>query len=125
MSVSFYGVTADAEPIALDFETDPAHLNLASSNARAFLLFLGIEPGPDLSGEVSMPEARRAVMRARATFERRVGGFTRQSTDTKRPGRCRVIEGGIGEDYFARRIDSFERFLDAVAARSASSIYWA
>ncbi len=25
-------------------------------------------------------------------------------------GRCRVIEGGLGDDYFSRRLDDFERF---------------
>jgi hypothetical protein len=124
MSVSFYGMTADGEPVALDFETDAAHLNIASANARSFLAFLGLEPGEHLSGEVGMPEARRAIMRARATFERRVGGFTRRGTDTKRPGLCRVIEGGIDAGYFARRIDDFEAFLDAMAAKGAKAIYW-
>jgi hypothetical protein len=124
MSVSFYEMTADRRPVALDID-DCAHLNLASANARAFLLFLGIEPGDDLSGETTLPEARRAVMRARATFDRTVGGFVRQGRDTRRPGRCRVIQGGIDEGYLARRIDDFEAFLDAVAERGARSIYWA
>ena len=108
----------------LDFETDPLHLNKANGNARTFLAFLGIEPGDDLSGEVGLPEAHRAVMRARPTFERRVGGFTRAASDTRRPGRCRVVEGGIGEDDFARRLDSFERFFDPVVATWARSIWW-
>jgi hypothetical protein len=63
VSVTFYGVTVDHEPIALDIE-DPAFLNMASANARAFLAFLGIEPGADPSGGTSLPEARRAAMLA-------------------------------------------------------------
>ncbi len=123
MSVSFYGLNPEDEPIMLDFE-DPAHLNLANGNARSFLLFLGLDPGEYLDGRVSMPEARRAVMRARATFDRHVGAFTREGSDRNRPGRCRVIEGGIHADYFWERLAMFERFLNAIAERGATSIYW-
>jgi hypothetical protein len=124
MSVTFYGLTADRRHIVLDIE-DPAFINTTCSNARAFLAFLAIEPGDDLSGETSLPEARQAIVRAKATFDRTVSGFTREPCDTKRPGRCRVIEAGIGPDYFERRLDDFEKFLDAVAERDARSIYWA
>jgi hypothetical protein len=48
-----------------------------------------------------MAEVRRAAIRARATFDRRVGTFTREGSDTKRSGGVRVIEGGIDVDYFA------------------------
>ncbi len=81
MSVTFYGLTAKGEPIMLDIE-DRAHLNLASASAQAFLSCLGIEPGADPAGEVGMSEVRRAIMRARATFERGIGTFTREGTDT-------------------------------------------
>lgn len=104
---------------------DAAHLNMASANARAFLQFLGIEPGDEPAGEITVPEARRAIMRARATFERHVGQFTREGSDTKRPGQCRVIEGAIDSGYLARRVDDFEHFLNAVVERGATSIYWA
>jgi hypothetical protein len=125
MSVTFYGRTDDGTTVvALDLE-DPAHLNLASGNARAFLLFLGLEPGEEPSGEVTLPEARRAVIRARATFHRHVGAFIREGSDTRRPGRCRVIASGIGPDYFAMRLDAFDSFLDVVAERGARSIWWA
>ncbi len=123
MSVSFYGLTPNNEPIHLDFE-DPNFLNLANGNARPFLLFLGLDPGEHLDGRASLPDARRAVMRARATFNRRVGGFTREGLNRKHPGRCRLIEGGIDADYFWERLAMFERFLIAVAERGASSIYW-
>jgi hypothetical protein len=124
MSVTFYGRTTDGAVVALGIE-DPAHLNLASVNARAFLSFLGLEPGAEPSGEATLPEARRAIIRARATFARKVGGFTREGSDTKRPGQCRVIMGGIDEGYLARRIDDFERFLNAAAVKGATTVWWA
>lgn len=124
MSVSFYGKSADGAAIMLDIE-HPAYLNMNSANARTFLLFLGLEPGDEPYGECSMPEARRAVIRARATFERKAGGFTRKGSDTKRPGQPRVITGGVDEDYLALRLDSFEKFLNVIASKSAVSIYWA
>ena len=124
VSVHFYGKTRGGEPIMLDLE-DPASLNMASANARVVLGLLGWEPGDEPSGEVSMPEARRAVMRARATFERRAEGFTRTGSDTKRPGRVRVVECGVDREYLSRRVDDFERFLNVVVDKGAASIYWA
>lgn len=124
VSVSFYGKTRGGEPIMLDIE-DPAYLNMASANARALLELLDLEPGDEPSGDASMPEARRAVMRARATFERRADGFTREGSDTKRPGQVRFIEGGIAREYLAMRLDAFEKFLNVVADKGAISIYWA
>jgi hypothetical protein len=57
-------------------------------------------------------------MRARATFERRVWRYTREDSDTKLPGRCRMIERGVGADYFETRLDDFETFLGVVAGSS-------
>lgn len=125
MSATFYGMTKEGEPIMLDLE-DPAHLNVNFGNAYALLGLLGLDPGQDyLHGEATMPEARRGVMLARATFERRAPQHTRQASDTKRPGKVRVVQGGADEDYLARRLDDFERFLNVVAEKGATSIYWA
>ena len=123
MSATFYGRTASGQAITLDVE-DPAYLNMSCGNGRAFLLFLGLEPGAEPSGEIILPDARRAIMRARATFERRVWRCTREDSDTKRPGQARVIEGGLDEDYFARRLNDFEMFVGVVAERGATSIGW-
>lgn len=123
MSVTFYGLTADNQPIMLDFE-DLAYLNMNNGNAHAFLAFLGLPGCDESSGDASVPDTRRAIIRARATFEKKVGNFTREGSDTKRPGRPRVLQGGIGEDYFAMRLDSFEKFLNVVVEKGATSIYW-
>lgn len=124
MSISFYGLTADEKPIMLDHE-DPAFLNMNNGNAHSFLAFLGLPDCHEPSGDASLPDARRAIMRARATFEKKVGNFTREGSDTKRPGQCRVIQGGNDESYFARRLDDFEKFLNTVVEKGAVSIYWA
>jgi hypothetical protein len=124
MSISFYGFTEDNKPIML-YQEDPAFLNMNNGNAHAFLAFLGLPGCHEPSGGASMPDVRRAIMRARATFEKKVGNFTRNGSDTKRPGQCRIIQGGNDESYFARRIEDFEKFLNAVVEKGATSIYWA
>lgn len=122
MSVSFYGQKADQSPIRIGLD-DEAYLNMANGNAVAFLEFLGITPNQEdgLYGEITVPEARRAIMRARALFERRVDNFTRE-TFTSSDGR--FIESGIDREYFKRRLDSFEKFLNAVVEKGATAIYW-
>lgn len=123
VSVTFYGRRPDNTPVFLDIE-DANWLNFSSANARAFLAFLRLDPGYGPDGEVTLPELRRAVIRARATFERRAPRFVRAPTETTRLGRCRVIVGGIDEAYFERRLGDFERFLNAVVGMGAVAIYW-
>jgi hypothetical protein len=124
MSVSFFGKTPDGRAIHLDAGA-PEHLNLSNENARAFLLLLGVEPGRVAFGEMTLPEARRAIIFARSTFARRVGGFTRSTSDVKQPGKARIIEAGLGPDYLAQRLDAFERFLRCVSVMGATSVGWA
>lgn len=122
MSITFYGQRADGSVIKLPLD-HPAHLNLANGNAVSLLGLLGL--GHELQGEVSLPEARRAVIRARATFDRRAGGFTREPADSKRPGHARVIVAGIDTGYLDRRLADFERFILFVAEMGAVAVYWA
>jgi len=123
VSVTFYARRSDGTTIALDIE-DPRWLNFSCANARAFLLLLRLDPGLGPDGEAALPEVRRAVIRAHATFERRAPRFGRPATDTQMSGRCRVIVGGIDEAYFDRRLRDFEKFLDAVVGMGAVAIYW-
>ena len=64
MSIIFFGKRADGERIVLDLD-NPAHLNLSNENARAFLLLLGLDDTQVLSGEMTLPDARVLVRRAR------------------------------------------------------------
>lgn len=123
VSITFSARAADGSMITFDIE-DPAHLNMSNANARAFLSLLRLNPGAGPDGEVPLAAARRAVMRGRATFQRRASRFTRLPTDTTRPDQPRVVEFGIDEDYLARRLEDFERFLLTVAERGAVSISW-
>src|SRR5574343_234791 len=54
-------------------------LNLSNMNAASLLKLLGFEPmGPDgMVGEVTVPEMRRAIMRAVNTFDSRAAACTR------------------------------------------------
>jgi hypothetical protein len=122
MGVSFYGTRVDGTTVNVPFE-HPTFMQLSNANARAFLMFLGL--GDTLCGEVSLPEARRAVIRARATFDRRVRAFTREVTDIKRPGQARVVTGGIDSDYFGARLDGFERLIVFLSEREAIRLCWA
>jgi hypothetical protein len=125
VSISFYGKKQDDKPIMLDIE-HPAYVNLNFGSAYSLLRLLGLPPGEDYChGEVTMPEARRGVILARATFERRAPQHTRPDSDTKRPGRPRVIEGSLDEGGLKIRLDMFERFLNVVTEMGATSIYWA
>jgi len=123
VSTTFYGRRRDGSSVVIDI-ADPAYLNLASDNARAFLEFLRLDPGLGPDGEATLPEVRRAVIRARATFDRQASKFTRASSDTQHVGECRVIVAGIDEAYFERRLGDFERFVDAVAEQGATRICW-
>jgi hypothetical protein len=123
VSITFYGRRRDGSSVFLDIE-DPNWVNMASANARAFLALLGLDPGSGPEGEATLPQVRRAVIRARATFERRAPRFTRAPTETTPLGTCRVFVGGIDESYFERKLDDFEKFVDAVVEMGATSISW-
>jgi hypothetical protein len=112
---------------------DPRSVNLANTNARAFLTFLGLGDGEDLYGSVPIPEVRRAIMRARATFHERAYSFVRGSeivhgkprvnddgTVELRP--MRVWVGGINEDYLMRQLDKLEVLVEALAERGATHL---
>lgn len=98
------------------------HFDFSNMNARAFLRLLGIEQ-EDLHGEMPIPDARRLVIRARASFARRAPLLVRPST-TCAITEAGYVECGIDEAYLARRLEEFERLLVALQARGATHIEW-
>jgi hypothetical protein len=151
MSVSFFGLDFTRTRItphgsfprrihlhedAQEDLADPRNVNLANLNARAFLVFLGVQDQREgLYGEVPIPEVRRAIIRARATFHQRARSFVRGSeivhgkprvnhdgTVELRP--VRVWVGGIDEEYLMRQLDTLEVLVGELAERGATHLGW-
>lgn len=127
MSVTFYGTTKTTTRagvletwLRLDYE-HPDHLNLNNGNAAALIRLLGFEDGP--SGEVTMPEARRGIIRARNTSK--ASDYTRAPESERGRRGCRVISGGLDLDGLMSRLERFESFVDVMERMGATSIYWA
>jgi hypothetical protein len=130
MSISLYAQRADGSAIMLEF-THPAYVHWANINAGAVLGLLGFvdpETGRGLwdAESVPLPEARRAIIRARATFARRHARFTRATEiGIAAATGPLVFSGGIDADGLSVRLDAFERFVRTVAEMGAVAIYWA
>ena len=130
MSVTFSGMIRTSEE-GVRFQgtgvedTDENGFNLANGNARLFLEFmLPYMDHIELYGQVPISDARRAVIKARATFDRHVDDYTREASDTKLPGKIRVIEAGVDRDYFARRMEGFAELVERLAKAGATHVTW-
>jgi hypothetical protein len=124
-------------PVQLD-DDDTRYFALNVGNAAALwpLLRFPLEDGHVPSqGEVSVPEARCAVMRARATFDREAPKHVRPTeidhgapraredgTVELRP--LRAYWFGLDEDGIRDRIERFARFVEAIAERGATHVAW-
>ena len=123
MSLDFYGQKANGDRIAFGYDS-PKSLNLSNANGAALLRLLGLAGNDCSSGEVPLAIACKAVQKASATFDYIVDGYTRGSSDTKSPGRCRVISQGLDEYGLADRLERFATFLCDVTDEGATLIYW-
>lgn len=105
----------------------PAHLAFNMGNASAVLGLLGLLTPPNDAqyGSCTLPEARRAILQARARFDRNTGAFVREGSDTKRPGRVRVRMTGLDEDGLLLRLDAFEEFVNTMDRMGAERVRWA
>lgn len=130
---------------------DRLYLNLNNGNARALLALLGWAAAPsqiplgeirvgeptgefDLMGERALPDARRAVMVARATFDRRAGALVRESEtlygaprvreDGAVDMRPRVMVGGLDAEGLRDRLESFAALVEEGATLGAVQVTW-
>jgi len=110
-------------------------VNLSNTNAWALLGLLGLD-GRGLLGQVTIAEARRAVMYARATFERRASGYTRETVTERTMWRAdasgvvrlrpiTMIAHGLDADALGERLGRFAVLVERAAAGGATGIAWA
>jgi len=105
-------------------------INLSNSNAMAILEVLGIKP--DYDGSISLPEAKRALMKAKSRSS--LKKFERPEEILTRP---REIEEGVTElhsPYFygqglsesdiKERLEKFEKLIKEAEANGAKNILW-
>ena len=112
MSVTFFAATEDGHPVARD--DLGLRVNVASANAAALLRVLGVSSGPDLAGDVDLPTARRALMKARF----------RASYGVRRvAGRAWVL--GVDRGYVLQRVADLEWLVEAAGAAGAVRLAWA
>lgn len=119
MSVSFYASRDEAECPIKDYLHEVERVNWANANARLMLGLLGLPQNDELTGCVSLADARRAFIKANALFESRAVNFTRQEEIGTRYVCC-----GLTEEGLLYRLNAFGAFLELAMLAGARSIYW-
>jgi hypothetical protein len=103
-------------------------------NAVAMFGLLGIEGDPDY-GSITIADARRAVMRATALFERKAPQHTRPSETRYGAPReavdgsielrpIRVVSGGLTVEQMRDKLTTFGQYVEAAAQAGAARIQW-
>lgn len=105
-------------------------INWSNTNAMAMMEVLGIEP--EYSGSMTVPEARRAIMKAKSRsslkkFERPEENLTRPRetedgvTELHSPF---FYSQGLSEADIRERMESFEALVDEASANGAKNVMW-
>lgn len=102
----------------------------SNTNALALLEILGLEP--DYSGSMTVPEAKRAVMRAKNRSN--VKRFERQDDVVRRHretedgvtelNAVKFYSKGLSESDIKGKIDQFESLVNSAEAEGAKNINW-
>jgi len=111
-------------------ESDAPELNLANDNMLRLLAVLGLSV--EYCGEMTLPEARRAIMRGRA---RDVSGHVRNRVERHgAPRDCgegvvelrplHFLDVGLDEDGIRERVERFSAFVLEAERRGATKIWW-
>ncbi len=110
---------------------DRPEVNYSNGNAHLLLEVLGLEAEP--CGSMTIPEARRAVMRGRS--RRDLSDFERPSEVEYGPPRdngkgvvelrpLRFLDVGLSSEDLRRRVDCFSALVEESAKRGATEISW-
>lgn len=109
---------------------DRPELNVANGNARLLLAALRLDDS-ELIGRITLPEARRALIRARAgslePFTRQAfieHGAPRSEGDVVALRPVRVFAASLDEHQMAGYLDSFEALVMGAEASGAKYIHW-
>jgi len=143
VSVSF-SATDSTRPRETPFGPRPARVevpgwefggpNWNAGNGRAVLGLLGLA-NDELAGEATLPEIRRAILAARARFDRRAPDFVREEVveyGAPREDEDGVVEmrplrffaGGLDLVGIRRRLEELAAFVEAAAELGADAISW-
>jgi hypothetical protein len=145
MSISFAGTDQNRPHPRLEGRyasvwldvNDPRGVNWCNGNAVILLDLLGLEGDENgsLYGEVTVADARRAILRARATLDRRGPALERAPTVSYGAPRLaddgtielrpiRSWSSGLDVAGMRTRVDAFERCVNALVERGATHITW-
>ena len=141
MSISIYATDHNRPhprlpefPAAIHFEVgDPRNVNWSNANASILFALLGV--GESLIGEAPLPDVRRGIIRARATFDTRAPKLARpDAVAYGAPRTCddgtvelrpiRMLSFGLDEEGMRTRLVAFERAVEALADLEATHIAW-
>lgn len=116
-------------------EVDFPSINLSNENAKILFDILGIKVSSEdgMVGEMSIPEARRAVIRAQS--RKSLDRFIRPEEKTFGKPReispgviemkpLRLFHSGLSEEKIQRYIRTFAEFVVEVIKRGATKIVW-
>lgn len=133
------GFRGELYPVMIDFSDVTGGEGLPvidwnMGNASAMFQLLGL-PTDEQWGQLPLPVLRRAVMRAKARFERTAPSLTRapsvqhgaprENADGSielRP--VRVWGGGLDVEGMKTRLNAFSDFIELAAERGATAISW-
>lgn len=110
--------------------TDGPSLNFANANGIALLRALRL--GMAYTGDLTIAEARRAIIRARASSlapfvrleEKLIGKPVERAPGVIEARPVRSFDAGLSEEGLSERIERFAAFVEASAARGAANIRW-
>ena len=112
------------EGIMQERVSDAPELNLNNGNAAIVIRVLGLDP-PDMWGKLAteqLPAIRRRIMYLR-NRPLALASYARETADTRRPGQCRVVCGGIDAQVILDRLERLDAVL-AWAQERNSEVLW-
>lgn len=111
-------------------QSDGPSINFANANGIALLRALRL--GMAYTGDITIAEARRAIIRARSSSlapfvrleQKLIGKPVERVPGVVEARPLRAFDPGLSEEGLSERIERFAAFVEAAAARGAANIHW-